>query len=64
MTEGEAAQKLCPMSIIRNSGNRCFGARCMAWRWDTDFNELMARDPPPDDPRVIADGHCGMAGPA
>lgn len=41
----------------------CIGSDCMAWRWDSDFNDLMARVPPPRDPREIADGHCGLAGP-
>lgn len=45
-------------------GTRCLGSACMAWRWDSDFNEIMARDPQPADPRGVADGHCGLAGPA
>lgn len=44
----------------------CFAYDCMAWRWDTDFNELVDRHPNREwfDLREHqAEGHCGLAGP-
>lgn len=58
-TDHQIAVFLGPLAGLRTE---CLASGCMAWRWDSDFNEIMARVPPPIDPRDIADGRCGLAG--
>lgn len=45
--------------------SRCIASACMAWRWSSDFNEIVARHPEAKTPAEIksyADGFCGLAG--
>lgn len=75
MTEKEAKTKWChrsdrcwgnihtPEDEVPN-GIRCIGSACMAWRWETDFNDMVARQPGKSvaEYRALADGYCGLAG--
>jgi len=67
ITEVEAAKKICPMSVGAGMNNRvliydglemgraCIGSKCMAWRWDYQWDEKA-------DKSVYSDtlGYCGM----
>ena len=48
--EDEAIVKLCPLTMSSEFAQKCFGSRCMAWRWDMPEDE---DSPPPY-------GFCGM----
>jgi hypothetical protein len=48
--EDEAIVKLCPLTMASEYAQKCFGSRCMAWRWDRP----NGNDSPPY-------GFCGMA---
>ena len=67
ITQEEAAKKICPMSVGAGMNNRvliydglemgraCIGQKCMAWRWNCDWDEKNNKS-------VYSDtlGYCGM----
>ena len=69
MTEQDAKDKTCPISLIPVSGgddspafispNSCIGSACMAWRWE---REELESGTPGYTRRSPTDGFCGLAG--
>jgi hypothetical protein len=67
ITPEEAAKNVCPMSVGGGMNNRiviidgleagraCIGPRCMAWRWDYQWDEKSEKSTYSD-----TLGYCGM----
>lgn len=64
VTEAEAREKLCILlKLIRHNTERCFGSRCMHWRWSPSLTIVNPERVQGVGQTVKKNhGYCGLSG--